>query len=496
MRPPYSFSPRRLRPSPLFTLALCAGLAVSALASHGPGDPARPEQPAATTKTAPVAGASKGVDAARHISVTSAPEGTAPAVVPAPSTSTAAAAPASAASSAWYNNVQLTGQVFFDYAYYAKTGFGPQFLTQMNQEGPGNNDFNSFDVTRAYVNVLINPKGAISARITPNIYRQVDNSGAEPYGNGAQIGSSSNGNLGFRLKYAYVQFNHLFTGSDAFSKDAVTIGQTTNPLVDWEEALWGYRYIALVPWNYLSLSSTYVGASLHGPIMRNDRAVLDYDVGVFNETSFHHIEKAKGKSVMGRLTWYPLGTKVDRTGFGLTVFDAAGASNVSPDTASTRNNTFAALAHYTTTDKAYGVAAELDMGENAFGAGNLFSGVGPVTTAGAPYANWNTNVVSNVLSGETRQRGYDFFGHARLGHTPATFVFFFQHFQPNIHVANDPLDFDRLVLGVSFHVNKNLDLAVSNQNLFYTQPQGTYNGVANAVPSNTNAIMLNAQYNF
>ncbi|HVB40529.1 MAG TPA: hypothetical protein VNE83_06485 [Terriglobales bacterium] len=461
---------RTLLPAALATVALCAGLAVSAVAADGPAAPAQPAARAADSRaaTAPDPAGATGPIHTRAIDASH----------------PAAAAPAPAAK--WYDNFTLSGTVFFDYAYYAKTGFGPQFLTQMNQEGPGNNGFNSFDLNRTYLNFIFNPNGAIMARVTPNIYRQVDGSTAsQAYGSNGQIGASNNGNLGFRLKYAYVQFNHPFAGSGTFGKDVVAIGQTTEPLVDWEEALFAYRYIALTPWNYLSLSSTYVGAHVHGPVMANGREILDYDLGVFNDTSFHHIETTKQKSYMGRLTWYPAGTSADRTGFGLTAFD---------DRYGTNNNIFAGIASFQSTDKNYELAGEVDLGQNAFSASNLFSGVGPTSTGA--FANWNTNVVSSVFSGETRQRGYDVFGHARLGSSPATFVFLFQNFQPNIHVASDPLDFDRLVLGVSFKVNKNLDMAITSQNILYTQAQETFNGQAGAVPTNTNAIILAGQYNF
>lgn len=413
-----------------------------------------------------------------------------------PETDTTGAAPAASAkqSDPWYDHVKLSGLFYGDYSYYTNTGFGPQFLTQMNQEGPGNGGFNSFDITRTYLNFFFTPNSAVTLRVTPNIYREVSPTGGQSFGSGAQIGNSSNGNLGFRLKYANITFNHPFAGNSTFGKDKITFGQTTDPLVDWEEGLFGYRFIALTPWNYLSLSSTYVGADVHGPIMLNGREYFDYMVGVYNETSFHHIEASQSKSVMGRISWYPMGTDKDRTGLALTLFDAAGDSNAPPDASHQPNNTFAGIVSYQTHDKGYLVAGEFDLGENAFGAGNLYSGVGPA--AGGPYADWNTQVVGTILSGQTRQRGYDFFGHARIGHTPFTLVGFFQEFQPNIHVSNDPIDFQRIVGALAYKYNKNLTLAFSSQNLVYTQTQGAFNGVANAVPTNTNALMLNVQYGF
>src|SRR5690349_21057187 len=48
--------------------------------------------------------------------------------------------------------VRLGATFYADWAYYAKTGFGPQFVTQTNFPGPENDSFNAFDVHRAYLN--------------------------------------------------------------------------------------------------------------------------------------------------------------------------------------------------------------------------------------------------------------------------------------------------------------------------------------------------------
>lgn len=402
--------------------------------------------------------------------------------------------------------IKLGVTFFGDYAFYSNTGFGPQFLTQINQPGPGNADFNSFDVTRAYLNFFYTPIDAITLRITPNVYRQINTSGgAQANGKGAAFGASDNGNLGYRLKYAYVEFNHPFKGSKAFGKDKITIGSETNPMIDWEEGLYGYRYVNLVPWNYISLSSTYDGLKVHGPIEFNGKEYLDYDLGVFNTASFHSLELTDKKQVMGRLTWYPVGTTADRTGFGLTAFEDYGYNTKTPDTHSTPDYRFAALAHFQTHDKGYLIAGEFDMGRNAFSTGNMFSGVGPV--AGGPYGDLNT-LSSAILAGDrTKQRGYAFFGHARLGGEKSPWALFgmYQFWQPNTNVNNNPLDFHRVIGGISYSFSKNLDLALDSQNLIYSHSQFTFPAnelpsittpIANAVPDNTNAIFFNMQFNY
>jgi hypothetical protein len=392
--------------------------------------------------------------------------------------------------------IKLGVTFFGDYAFYTDTGFGPQFITQINQPGPGNDHFNSFDITRTYLNFFYTPNDWITLRVTPNIYRMVDGtSGSTGNGNGASVGGSTNGNLGFRLKYAYVDFKKLFSSSEAFKKDVVTFGSTTIPLVDWEEGLYGYRYTSLTPWNYLSLSSTYVGAKIHGPIEMNGKEFLDYDIGVFNTASFHSIEQNDKKQIMGRMTFYPMGTTKDRTGFGITAFDDYGYTTKFPDTRSIALNRLAVIVFYQTPSKSAQIAGEYDLGRNAFGTGNMFSGAAPVS--GGTYDALAT-IASSVLGGEhTRQQGFDFFGHVKLGDSPFALFGLYQYFQPNTNYnyaaagfTNNPLDFDRTVGGISYAINPHLDMALQDSNFHYIHPQGVPGAV------DTNAIFLNFQFNY
>jgi hypothetical protein len=412
-----------------------------------------------------------------------------------------------------FGKVKIGALFYGDYVYYSGTGFGPQFLTQMNQEGPGNNGFNTFDITRTYLNVVYEPTKDVSLRITPNIYRMVDgNTGSLADGNNATIGASTNGNLGFRLKYAYVQFNSLFNKSASFKKDYVRLGQTMNPLVDWEEGLYGYRFVNLTPWNYLSLSSTYVGGVVGGPIESNGKEYLDYQIGVFNTASFHSIEQSDAKQIMGRATFYPFGTKSDRTGFGITAFENYGYNTKTPDSQSTPLNRLAILGHYQSTDKGYEIAGEYDLGRNAFSTGNLFSGAGPASTG--TYAAFNS-LASALLAGRsTREQGYAVFGHAQLGSSPLKVFGMYHYFQPNTKITvPDPLDFQRTVVGLSWEYNKYLTFAFDDQNLDYRHNQFTMtqaqiatfssslaaqypNGIPNVVPNGTNGIFMNVQFSY
>jgi len=340
---------------------------------------------------------------------------------------------------------------------------------------------------------------------------------------GANTGWSqtSDGNLGFRVKYAYLDYNTFFqkvAKIDAMRDDKFTFGQQQNPLVDWEENLWGFRYTALTPWNYLSLSSTQVGASMKGPIKVNETQYADYDVGVYDDASFHATEADGTKQVMGRVTINPLGAKYRYDSLGLTGFyDYGYSQKCTPDVNSIPGNNStcghiaraAALVHYTA--DSWGLVGEWDYGHNAFSSGNLFSGSGPadaigVATSGpSSFAAWNT-MVGKILDSQAVQMGLDFLGHVDIPHTPFTAFGEFQQFLPNTRIHTDPLDFQRYDLGVQWLINKYLRVAFDSQAIMYYHSQFTFPKTAVsgqsiaetpfAVPRDTHAFMLHMEFRY
>jgi hypothetical protein len=367
------------------------------------------------------------------------------------------------------------GATFYgNFSHYTDAGFGPAFQDlPTTQLGPGNSGLNTFEVTRAYINLFYTPNEHVTLRITPDIYRLSD------------------GNLSFRLKYGFVDFQKIF-GDGAFKNAKLTFGQTQQPLTDWEEGLSGYRYAYLTPWNYLSLSSTYVGAKLHGPIDFNGTEYLDYDIGVFTTASFHSTETNDKKQVMARLTWYPMGTTADRAGLGLTVFENYGYNTKLPSQKSTPLNRLSILAHYQTHNKAYQIAFEYQLGRNATSGGNMFSGSSPASDD--PFY---TLANSYILAGDrTRQQGFAVFGHARLGNSPFSLWGLYQHFQPNTNfdyasyeLTANPLDFARTVGGIAYKVTDHFDVAFGDQNFHWLHPQGL------AGPD-SNGIVIWTQFNY
>src|SRR6266567_2271362 len=80
------------------------------------------------------------------------------------------------------------------------------------------NHVNTFDITRAYVNVIGRFSGGVGTRVTGDIYRNPNDS-----------------SLSYRLKYAFATYTPQ--GSPLTFK----VGQIHTPWLDWEEALWDYR---------------------------------------------------------------------------------------------------------------------------------------------------------------------------------------------------------------------------------------------------------------
>jgi len=413
--------------------------------------------------------------------------------------------------------VRIGTLLYADYAYYTKTGFGPQFLTQINQPGPGNNSYNTFEISRAYINLFYSPNDAVTFRLTPNLYRQIGAPPATRVGRVSAISANTDQELAFRVKYAYVDFNKLFAGSEAFKKDKLTIGQQQNPFVDWEENLYGFRWVNLVPWNYLSLSSAQTGIKLQGPVEFNGKQYLDYSIGVFTNASFRQLEQSEKKQAMARLTVYPFGAKSNYDGLGFTGFYDYGYTNVAPDTGiNFPLYRVAALAHYTFNKNAYGIAGEFDLGRNAFNSGNFFSGSGPQDEFGVgttQFAGFDALVRALQNGNGTKQKGYAGFGHAQIPGTPFTLFAMYHYFLPNTQVVKNPLDFHRAIGGISYKVNDRLRFALASQNLIFKHSQFTFpaseiakfspslatanpNGIPNAVPNRVQAIFANVEFNF
>jgi len=407
------------------------------------------------------------------------------------------------------------GAVFYgDYRFYTNTGFQPQEMTQLTNPGPGNNKYNSFDITRTYLNFFFFPTKDWTLRITPNMYKTIGSSNIK-VGQTTGFGSNLDGDLGVRIKYASLSYNGLWDQVPMLKGGTVSIGEVPNPLVDWEEQLYGFRYVNLTPWNYLSLSSTQVGVSIEGPVKFGEKMYLDYGIGAFDNSSFHAFEQTDTKQFMARVSAYPFGANWRYDGLGITGFYNYGYGNTAPDTAdipttlkggNAHIQRIAALVHYAATN--WNIAGEFDSGSNAFQASNLWSGSGPAdafgfptgkaitsgTFAGNTCGNGTTTIVKGKLvqpcypllntygpqsaaqmailnNGQAQQIGADFFGHFHIPETPITLFGMFQWLAPNTQFASNPLDFYRWVFGLSYQYNEYLRFAIDSQNLSFYHSQ-------------------------
>ena len=400
---------------------------------------------------------------------------------------------------------------YSDWAYYPKTGFGPQFLTQINPPGPKNYNYNSFDITRAYINLFFTPTQDFTFRLTPNIYRTNGSPSSDKSGTNGGVGTNLDGNLSYRLKYAYIDWNTPFAKLEQYlpavaplKEDKLTFGQQQNPLVDWEENLYGYRFASLTPWNYLSLSSTYTGLAVKGPVTFGGEQFVDYDFGIYNNSNFHQTEQSETKTGMARVSYYPFGARSRFDGLGITGFFDYGYPNKTPDSGVQQHiSRLAALIHYTT--DWWGIAGEYDQGHNAFTSGNLFSGSGPADQFGlgpTQYQSFDAMVKAIQDGQSTAQQGFDVFGHVDIPSTPFSLFGLYERFLPNTKIEQNPLDFQRYVIGVAYRYNQYLRLALDYQGLDYyhqqfTFPKGYYgvkSSVPDAVPTGIEAVFFNLEF--
>jgi hypothetical protein len=413
--------------------------------------------------------------------------------------------------SSYLNNFQdkfrLGALVYADWGMWSHTGYGPYFLENLNTPGVGNNGYNSFDLNRAYLNAYFTPRPNLTFRLTPEIYRAWGSASAFRDGASGAVNSNINGDLNLRLKYGYVQYTGLLDGVALLKGSAITFGAQQNPLINWEEDFGQFRYVYLSPWNYLGLSSSQLGLSLQGPLRLHggEATYAEYHFGAFNNGNFNNGEQSNTKQFMGRFTVYPFGARWRYDGLGLTGFYDYGWGNVAPNLNSVpiplkgSNAHFeriSALVHYAA--EQWNVLGEFDYGQNAFQLNNLYSGSGPADAfgfaTGTPFKSGTHfgNTCSSTTpcypvfgtygpqvaaysaflnNGRAREIGLDFLGHFHIPGTKLTAFGLFQWFMPNDNIQENPLDFQRFVVGLSYQVNQYLRIAVDSQNLLFYHDQ-------------------------
>ncbi len=156
---------------------------------------------------------------------------------------------------------------------------------QYGAELKNRNDYNAFDVTRGYINIVADVAKNVRFRITPDVRRITD--------------GSLSGSLTFRLKYGYAEFDNLLG-----DKSWIRIGLHQTPWLDFEESIDRYRVQGamfaeregIVP------GSADFGAGYFAPL---PAGYGEINVGVYNGEGYANAEANKFKSVQGRATVRP-----------------------------------------------------------------------------------------------------------------------------------------------------------------------------------------------
>jgi hypothetical protein len=178
-------------------------------------------------------------------------------------------------------SVRLGAVIFTDYTFTQS----PQIA-----DNDGNTvHSNAFNVGRAYININGNVSHVVAFRITPDITRETGN------------GSSLNGSLVFRVKYAFLQANlddWMWRGS------WVRLGIQQTPVVDFEEGIYRYRFQGTVFVEREGyLTSSDAGASFHTNLPRN---YGELHFGFYNGEGYSRVEANNEKAFQIRATVRPL----------------------------------------------------------------------------------------------------------------------------------------------------------------------------------------------
>jgi hypothetical protein len=180
-------------------------------------------------------------------------------------------------------SVKVGGTIFADYTY---------------QDAPKGTDAdgnsihpNSFNVSRAYINVFGNLSHLISARVTSDVVRESDGSGTS---------TSINGSYVYRLKYAYGQVNlDEWMGKGTWLR----LGLNQTPYIDSVESVYRYRFQGAIFVDREGfLTSSDLGLSAHYNFPAN---YGDIHLGVYNGEGYSKPEANNQKAFQIRASLRP-----------------------------------------------------------------------------------------------------------------------------------------------------------------------------------------------
>jgi hypothetical protein len=145
----------------------------------------------------------------------------------------------------------------------------------------------AFNVGRSYINITGQISHLVAFRVTPDVVRDAD-------------AGALNGNLVFRVKYAFAQVNlDEYTGMGSWAR----FGIQQTPFVDYEEGIYRYRFQGTVFAEREGfLTSSDAGASFHYALPSN---YGELHVGVYNGEGYSKVDPNNEKAIQIRGTIRP-----------------------------------------------------------------------------------------------------------------------------------------------------------------------------------------------
>jgi hypothetical protein len=175
---------------------------------------------------------------------------------------------------------------------------------QYDAELENRDGYNVFDLTRGYININGQLARNVRFRITPDVRR-------------ATSDTTLSGSLILRIKYAFVELDHLKTNGSW-----LRFGAHQTPWLDFEEGIDRYRVQGTMfseRENLIPGSSDF-GVGYFTPLGK----YIDLQTGVYNGEGYAQTDISKHKSVQGRLTLRPLAGRGIANGFRLSGFYSGG----------------------------------------------------------------------------------------------------------------------------------------------------------------------------
>lgn len=178
-------------------------------------------------------------------------------------------------------SIKIGALIFADYTYQQKP---------TSKDAAGNEiNPSSFNIARAYVNVTGNISHLVAFRVTPDVVRT------------SQPGTSLDGSVTYRLKYAYAQINL----DDWLPKGTwVRFGMQQTPFIDSVEGIYRYRFQGTVfPEREGYMASADIGVTFRTTLPDN---YGDVHVGFYNGEGYSKPEVNDQKAFMARVAFKPL----------------------------------------------------------------------------------------------------------------------------------------------------------------------------------------------